>query len=51
MMYHEGKYVKKVEGVPVPKGYENQIGDVEAPTTTQSESIPLVAGSGKAAQT
>ncbi|KAF2178999.1 hypothetical protein K469DRAFT_674604 [Zopfia rhizophila CBS 207.26] len=30
VMFHEGKYVKKVEGVPIPKGYENRTEDVEA---------------------
>ena len=40
MMYHEGKAVKRVEGVPVPKEMENRVTDLEA----QTEPTPLVPG-------
>jgi hypothetical protein len=29
MIYYEGKHVKKVEGVPIPKGYEDRYPDAE----------------------
>jgi hypothetical protein len=48
MMYHEGKCIKRVEGVPAPKGYEeNCNGDLEAQqqqsTTNKPEQTYTVA--------
>jgi hypothetical protein len=48
MMYHEGKYVKRVEGVPAPQGYEEAQTDMERQLTQQSE--PAVAVPGGAAK-
>ncbi|CAO2648419.1 Nn.00g076860.m01.CDS01 [Neocucurbitaria sp. VM-36] len=45
MMWHEGKNIKKVEGVPMRKDYEDSPADVEAHS---AQNIPLVA-TGKAA--
>ncbi|KAF2016386.1 hypothetical protein BU24DRAFT_200797 [Aaosphaeria arxii CBS 175.79] len=48
MMYHEGKYVKKVEGVPVPKGYENRpLDDLEANSTQKDTAQPVLAQDAK----
>ncbi|KAF2280522.1 uncharacterized protein EI97DRAFT_124894 [Westerdykella ornata] len=38
MMFHEGKHVKRVEGVPIPKGYENY--DVELEAAAQRDVKP-----------
>lgn len=44
LMYHEGKYVKRVEGVPVPQGYENrQLDDLEG-QSGQNESPKAALG-------
>lgn len=40
MMFHEGKYVKKVEGVPIPKGYESQATDAEAQNDSTAAPAP-----------
>ncbi|KAF2119084.1 hypothetical protein BDV96DRAFT_643237 [Lophiotrema nucula] len=42
MMFHEGKYLKKVEGVPLPKDYQSQPTDVEA-QSDPVEAIPAQA--------
>lgn len=46
MMWHEGKNVKKVEGVPVRRDYNDQPADIEADAT---QNVPLVS-TGKTAQ-
>lgn len=46
MMWHEGKNIKKVEGVPMRKDYEDIPADAE---THSSQVIPLVSNPGKAA--
>jgi hypothetical protein len=47
MMFHEGKCIKKVEGVPAPKGYEPVSMDMEAQTTRNG---PVKSVSGGAAK-
>jgi hypothetical protein len=46
MMWHEGKNIKKIEGVPMDKGYGAAPGDAE----NLSQNIPLVSTSGAAAK-
>lgn len=40
MMWYEGKNVKKFEGVPTPRDYDNQSGDIES---NSAQNVPLVA--------
>ncbi|KAF2243404.1 hypothetical protein BU26DRAFT_437052 [Trematosphaeria pertusa] len=43
MMFHEGKYVKKVEGVPMPAGYQDGPSDLETQSSNR-EQITTVPG-------
>lgn len=47
MMWHEGKAIKKVEGVPMKKDYEDQLADAENDPT---QNIPLVSKSDQPAK-
>jgi hypothetical protein len=46
-MWHEGKNIKKVEGVPMRKDYEDTPADVER---NSAHNIPLVSNPGGAAK-